>query len=96
MRLSLRMVSSEVDYRISPEPPAEDREAILQAVRDVLKKEGERARPGTWRLAGWLEQRVGLTDIARWVDAERRWPLSAHTPWGGRVFPGLSGRGDAK
>ncbi|MEX0873775.1 MAG: hypothetical protein WD646_11920 [Actinomycetota bacterium] len=89
-------MSSEVDFRIAPEPSPEDREAILRAVRDVLSREAEQARPATWRLAGWLGQRVGINDIARWVPTDRRWPLSARTPWGGRVFPGLNGRGDAK
>jgi hypothetical protein len=89
-------VSSEVDFRIAPEPSPEEREAILRAVRDVLSREAEQARPAAWRLAGWLQQRVGINDIARWVPGARRWPLSARTPWGGRVFSGLNGRGDAK
>jgi hypothetical protein len=49
-----------------------------------------------WKLAGWTERRVGLADLRRWTPADRRWPLSAHLPRGGRVFPGLNGRGDAK
>ena len=84
------------DVHVSPEPSDEDRDAILAAVRETLHREAELARPSGWRLAGWTGQRVGLTDLARWVPDERRWALSTRMPIGGRVFPGLQGRGDAK
>lgn len=84
------------EIRIDPEPSPEDREAILAAVRELLAREASLARPSPWRLAGWVHQRTGITDLARWVPAERRWPLSARLPWGGREYPGLVGRGDAR
>lgn len=88
-------MSEEVEFRISPEPSEEDREAILATVREVLRREAELAQPSVWRLAGWIDQRAGVDGIRRWVPSERRWPLSARFPHGGRV-PGLNGRGDAK
>ena len=82
--------------RITPEPGAEDRAAILAAVEELLRREADLAQPAAWKLAGWTERRIGLTDLRRWIPAERRWPLSTQLPRGGRVFPGLNGRGDTK
>ena len=84
------------EARITPEPGSDDREAILAAVEELLRREADLARPAAWKLAGWTERRIGLTDLPRWIPPERRWPLSTVLPRGGRVFPGLNGRGDAK
>jgi len=84
------------DLRIIPDPGTDDRAAILAAVQELLRREADLARPAMWKVSGWTERRVGLVDLQRWVPPERRWPLSAHLPRGGRVFPGLNGRGDAK
>jgi hypothetical protein len=89
-------VNEDVDIRISPDPSDEHRGAILAAVRELLRRESALARPSTWRVSGWVAQRTGITDLARWLPGERRWPMSARLPWGGREFPGLNGRGDAK
>ncbi len=88
--------SDDFDVRISPEPTTEDQQAILVALRETLRREAELARPPTWRLQGWIDQRIGLTDLARWLPSNRLWPLSARMPRGGRVYSGLNGRGDAK
>jgi hypothetical protein len=84
------------DLRITPDPGTDDRAAILAAVRELLRREADLAQPAAWKGSGWTERRVGLIDLRRWIPPERRWPLSAHLPRGGRVFPGLNGRGDAK
>ncbi len=84
----------DIGIDITPEPSETDREAILAAVREVLKREESFVRPSTWRLAGWTGQRVGLVDFK--MDGERRWALSSRLPMGGRIFPGMNGRGDAK
>jgi hypothetical protein len=89
-------VSDRFDLHVSPEPSDDDREAILAAVRQTLHREAELARPSGWRLSGWTDLRVGLTDLGRWIPDHRRWALSTRMPRGGRVFPGLLGRGDAK
>ena len=85
-----------VELEITPEPSSDEREAILAALAQTLRREAELARPSAWRLHGWTQQRVGITDLNRWLPPERRWPLSAWLPRGGRVYPGLVGRGDAK
>ncbi len=84
----------ELDFEITPEPSEEDRDAILAAVREVLRQQEGYVRPSTWRLAGWTGQRVGVLDLA--LGAGRRWTLSNRLDLGGRIFPGLNGRGDAK
>lgn len=88
--------SDDFVVHISPKPASDDEEAILAAVRETLRREAELARPPTWRLHGWVEQRVGVADLTRSIPSHRTWPLSARMPRGGRVFPGLNGRGDAK
>lgn len=85
-----------VDVAISPEPSDAQREAIIASVVQLLAREASLARPSTWRLSGWVAQRTGITDLGRWLPPHRRWPTSARLPWGGREFPGLNGRGDAK
>jgi len=89
-------VGNDAGIRISPEPSPEDREAVLAATDALLRREAELARPSMWRMSGWLSQRVGIDDVKGRVATSRRWPLSARLPWGGRLFPGLNGRGDAK
>ena len=89
-------MSDEFELRITPDATPEDRAAILAAVEATLRREADLARPAAWRLSGWLNQRVGITDLAHWVPASRVWPASGAMPWGGRTFPGLNGRGDAK
>jgi len=89
-------VVNDADVPISPEPSPEDREAVLAAMDALLRREAELARPSLWRTSGWMSQGVGIDDVAGSVPAARRWPLSSRLPWGGRLFPGLNGRGDAK
>lgn len=89
-------MSDRFDLHISPDPSEDDRDAILAAVRQTLEREAQLASPSAWRLNGWTDQRVGLTDLARWLPNERRWALSSRMPLGGRVFGGLAGRGDAR
>jgi hypothetical protein len=89
-------MSGDVEIRIDPDPPDEHRAAILESVRELLARESSLAAPSPWRLSGWVAQRAGITDLARWMPDHRLWPASARLPWGGREWPGLNGRGDAK
>lgn len=89
-------MSETFEFEISPPPREQDRDAILAAVDELLRREASVAQPAVWRVAGWTEQRVGISDLRNWIPAERRWALSARLANGGRVFPGLNGRGDAK
>ncbi len=82
------------EFRISPDPPPSEREAILRAMREVLEHEAALALPPLWTIAGWTHKRTGVTDLGRWLP--NVWRLAARLPWGGREYPGLIGRGDAK
>jgi len=86
----------DVEVHISPEPGDDHRKAVLAALRELLDREAGLARPAAWRVSGWVAQRTGITDLAKWLPPSRHWPLSSRMPWGGREFPGLNGRGDAK
>jgi len=86
----------DIEVRISPEPPDDHRDAVLKAVRELLDREAGLARPSAWRVSGWVAQRTGIRDLAKWLPPSRHWPLTSRMPWGGREFPGLNGRGDAK
>ena len=86
----------DIEVRIEPEPSDDHRDAVLKAVRELLDREAGLARPSAWRVSGWVAQRTGITDLAKWLPPIRHWPLSSRLPWGGREFPGLNGRGDAK
>jgi len=89
-------VSDTFEIRITPEPSEDHRRAILGSVQALLQREASLARPSSWRVADWVAQRSGIRDLATSLPDVRRWPLSARLPWGGREFPGLNGRGDAK
>lgn len=89
-------MTDDFEYAITPEPSDDDRAVIMAAVRDLLRREAELAQPSPWRVAGWTGIGIGLDDVRRWVPTHRRWALSSRLPLGGRVFPGLYGRGDAK
>jgi hypothetical protein len=89
-------MSAGPEIQINPEPSPEDRAAILRAVDEVLRREAALSRPSTWKLAGWTHKRAGIVDLGRWVSDARRWPLSARMPRGGREYPGLTGRADAR
>jgi hypothetical protein len=85
---------TEPEFRIAPEPRPDDREAILAAVRELLRQEARRAQPSAWTLAGWTHKRTGISDLKRRFP--HPWRMSARLGWGGREFPGLHGRGDAR
>ena len=87
---------SDREVHISPEPAPEDREAVLAAVREVLRREESLSRPAPWAVGSWTARRVGASDLSRTLPPGRAWVLSARLPWGGREFPGLIGRGDAR
>jgi hypothetical protein len=61
-------------------------------------EEERRARAASvWKRAGRAQgRRLGNLDYRDRFDSADAWRLSTRFPFGGREYPGLNGRGDAK
>ena len=72
--------------------------SALQAALDRMSENERRARASSvWlRAARSQGRRLGMFDYRDRFDSEDAWRLSARFPFGGREYPGLNGRGDAK
>ena len=70
----------------------------LQAALDRISENERRARASSvWlRAARSQGRRLGMFDYRDRFDSNDAWRLSARFPFGGREYPGLNGRGDAK
>lgn len=70
----------------------------LQAALDRISENERRARASSvWLRAGRSQgRRLGMFDYRDRFDSDDAWRLSARFPFGGREYPGLNGRGDAK
>ena len=70
----------------------------LQAGLDRISENERRARASSvWlRAARSQGRRLGMFDYRDRFDSDDAWRLSARFPFGGREYPGLNGRGDAK
>jgi hypothetical protein len=82
---------------IDGNPTEAERAAIEAALEDEL--EGERAarEPSLWLRAGRSQgRRLGMYDYRDRFAHEDAWRLSLRMPAGGREYPGLLGRGDAR
>lgn len=78
-------------------PTNEEREAIAAAVEQLVEVERRGAAASLWRRAGRAQgRRLGMTDYRDRFNRDDAWRLSARFPFGGREYPGLIGRGDAK
>lgn len=82
---------------VSP-PPSEDETAAVRAALVQLVEEERRAGAmSIWRRAGRAQgRRLGMSDYRDRFSREDSWRLSARFPYGGREYPGLVGRGDAR
>ena len=78
-------------------PTEEERAAIASALQELVQLERRGRAPSIWRRAGRAQgRRLGMFDYRDRFSAEDAWRLSARFPFGGREYPGLHGRGDAK
>ena len=76
-----------------------DQERVaLQAALDKIAEDERRARQSSiWKRASRSQgRRLGMFDYRDRFSAEDSWRLSTRFPFGGREYPGLNGRGDAK
>lgn len=75
----------------------EERAAIEIALVRMVEEERRSRAASVWRRASRAQgRRLGMYDYRDRFAAEDSWRLSARFPDGGREFPGLNGRGDAK
>ena len=82
---------------IRGEPTDEERAAIATALRELAEQQRHGRASSIWRRAGRAQgRRLGMFDYRDRFSAEDAWRLSARFSFGGREYPGLNGRGDAK
>ena len=84
---------------VSVEGEITDGERVaLQAALDKIAEEERRARQSSiWVRASRSQgRRLGMMDYRDRFSAADAWRLSTRFPFGGREYPGLNGRGDAK
>ena len=78
-------------------PTPEEKKAIQAALEDLIEAEREIAAPSIWkRAARGQGRRLGMLDYRDRFSKEDAWRLSTRFPFGGREYPGRSGRGDTK
>ena len=70
----------------------------LQAALDKMAEDERRARQSSiWVRASRSQgRRLGMFDYRDRFSSADAWRLSTRFPFGGREYPGLNGRGDAK
>ncbi len=78
-------------------PTGAERAALEAALQKALEKEGSATEASLWLRAGRSQgRRLGMYDYRDRFAREDAWRLSVRMPSGGREYPGLNGRGDAK
>jgi hypothetical protein len=91
MNPKLRLVSVDGD------PTPEERAAIEAALHHMVEEERRARAASVWKRAGRAQgRRLGNLDYRDRFEAADAWRLSTRFPFGGREYPGLNGRGDAK
>ncbi|MDQ4124987.1 MAG: hypothetical protein M3134_05225 [Actinomycetota bacterium] len=82
---------------VSGNPTDEERRALEAALAHALEAERAATAPSLWLRAGRSQgRRLGMYDYRDRFAHEDAWRLSLRMPAGGREYPGLNGRGDAK
>jgi hypothetical protein len=90
-RLSLELVS------VDGHPTDEQQKAIRKALEEMIVAERRERAGSLWMRAGRAQgRRLGMADYRDRFARDDAWRLSARFPYGGREYPGLVGRGDAK
>ncbi len=78
-------------------PSEDERRAIAAALEQLVTIERRGEAASLWRRAGRAQgRRLGMTDYRDRFSRDDAWRLSARFPFGGREYPGLIGRGDAR
>ena len=82
---------------VDGEPTEKQRRAIQVALEEVVAAERHERAASLWMRAGRSQgRRLGMADYRDRFSSDDAWRLSARFPYGGREYPGLLGRGDAR
>jgi hypothetical protein len=82
---------------VSGDPTPEERAAVEAALEAELETERQARSSSLWLRSGRAHgRRLGMYDYRDRFSHEDAWRLSVRLPAGGREYPGLNGRGDAK
>jgi hypothetical protein len=74
-----------------------EREVVLAALEHLVDREREVREISIWKRAARSQgRRLGMSDYRDRFSREDAWRLSTRFPFGGREYPGLVGRGDAR
>lgn len=83
--------------RIEGDPTEEEARVIAEALEHLVDREREVRAASIWKRAGRSQgRRLGMFDYRDRFSSEEAWRLSTRFPFGGREYPGLLGRGDAR
>lgn len=83
--------------KVSPPPTDEERAVLEAALGELVERERQAKSSSLWlRAARSQGRRLGMLDYRDRFAKDDAWRLSARFPQGGREYPGLNGRGDAK
>jgi hypothetical protein len=76
----------------------DDERQSLQVALDKMAEDERKARASSiWVRASRSQgRRLGMFDYRDRFNSEDAWRLSTRFPFGGREYPGLNGRADAK
>ena len=78
-------------------PSEAEKRAIQAALEEVVAAERREREGSLWMRAGRSQgRRLGMADYRDRFSKDDAWRLSARFPYGGREYPGLLGRGDAR
>ena len=82
---------------IEGRPSDAEKQAIARALEELAAKERAEHTASIWLRAGRAQgRRLGMFDYHARFETADAWRLSTRFPFGGREYPGLNGRGDAK
>ena len=82
---------------VTGNPTAEEKRVLEETLERVVEEERRAREASLWlRAARAQGRRLGNLDYRDRFSREDAWRLSVRFPFGGREYPGLHGRGDAK
>jgi hypothetical protein len=82
---------------IGGDPSDAEKRALEAALEHLVDTERDARAGSVWKRAGRSQgRRLGMFDYRDRFSLEDAWRLSTRFPFGGREYPGLVGRGDAR